>query len=220
MPFRDRTDAGRRLASRLAHYRASNAVVLGLPRGGVPVAYVVATALQLPLDIVVVRKLGVPWHQELGMGAVAEGGVRWVDQSIVTAIGATSAQVDAIAARELTEVDRRVARWRGGHAPLSLTGKTAIVVDDGVATGGTMRAALLAVRARGPAQVVLAVPVAEASTLKELADAADVVVCDEPVRALFSIGAWYRDFRQVSDDKVTELLALARATAGEQDVAP
>lgn len=213
MLFRDRIDAGRRLATLLAPHRGTDGIVLGLPRGGVPVAFEVARALSLPLDVVVVRKLGAPIAPELGMGAVAEGGARYLDRAIVDTVGATSDEVAAITAREQATVERRVALWRAGRPLPDLTGKTAIVVDDGVATGGTMRAALRAVRALNPARLVLAVPVAPVDTLSDLEGEVDELVCCERLRTLHSIGEWYDDFTQVPDQIVTELLGRARGTS-------
>jgi putative phosphoribosyl transferase len=212
--FLDRIDAGRRLARLLHAWRGERAVVLGLPRGGVPVAWEVARELDLPLDIVVVRKLGAPDNPELGMGAVAEGGVRVLDPGIVADVGATATDVHAIAARELAEVARRVRRLRAGRPPLPLAGCAALVVDDGVATGGTAKAALRAVRARGPARVVLAVPVAPRSTLSALRDECDDLVCVHPVEALWAVGAFYDDFAAVDEDDVVALLASARDRVG------
>ncbi len=209
--FRDRHDAGRQLAFRLQAHRGEDAVVLGLPRGGVPVAADVARALGLPLDILVVRKLGAPVQQELGMGAVAEGGVHYIDPHIVREVGATQGELEAVIRRELAEVERRVKRWRGERPPLPLAGKTCIVVDDGIATGGTVRAALLALRQKAPARIVLAVPVAPVDTLEALRGVADEIVCVEPVYDLWAIGAWYEDFAQVPDDEVTAILDAAHA---------
>jgi putative phosphoribosyl transferase len=212
--FVDRIDAGRRLARLLHAWRGQRAVILGLPRGGVPVAWEVARTLDLPLDIVVVRKLGAPDNPELGMGAIAEGGVRYLDDDTVRAVGASNDLVAAVTARERAELSRRVERFRAGHAPVPLVGSTAIVVDDGVATGGTAIAALRAVRARRPARVVLAVPVAPHRTLAALRDEADDIVCAMPVDALWAVGAYYEDFAQVDDAIVVDLLALARARSG------
>src|SRR5713226_5068289 len=159
MPFRDRREAGQRLAELLASLRALSPLVLGLPRGGVPVAFEVARTLDAPLDILVVRKLGVPFQPELGMGAVGEDGVRVLNAEVVREAGVTDAQLAAIEARERAEVDQRAARLRGGRPAIPLTGRTVIIVDDGLATGATARAAIRVARARGAAQVVLAVPV-------------------------------------------------------------
>jgi putative phosphoribosyl transferase len=213
--FLDRIDAGRRLARLLHAYRGQSAVVLGLPRGGVPVAWEVARTLDLPLDIVIVRKLGAPDNPELGMGALAEGGERFLDPDVVRSVGASPAVVEAVTARERAELFRRVGRFRAGRAPLPLDGQIALVVDDGVATGGTAIAALRAVRARHPARVVLAVPVAPHRTLATLRNEADDIVCVLPVDVLWAVGAYYDDFQQVDDDVVADILALARARRGD-----
>jgi putative phosphoribosyl transferase len=208
--FDDRVDAGRRLASRLTHLHG-DCVVVGLPRGGVPVAAEVAATLDAPLDVIVVRKLGVPSQPELGMGAIGEGGVRIVNEDIVRETGVRLEELDAVERRERAELDRRVDRYRGGRAAVALAGRTVIVVDDGIATGSTARAACAIVRALGATKVVLAVPVAPPRWADDLGDAADELVCvatPEPFRA---IGPWYRDFTQTSDDEVVTALAAARA---------
>lgn len=199
------------MADLLVAYRGTLAVVLALPRGGVPVADEVAKRLQLPLDILVVRKLGAPDNAEVGMGAVAEGGARYVDASIVSAVGATNEQLARTILREEREIERRVARWRGSVPPLPLDGRVAIVIDDGLATGGTVRAALPALRKRRPRAIVLAVPVAPASTLAALREECDDVVCVDAVESLGTVSDWYEDFTQVRDERVSQLLARARA---------
>ena len=168
MPFVDRRDAGRRLAERLMSLRGEDAVVLGLPRGGVPVAFEVARALGAPLDVILVRKLGVPFQPELAMGAIGEGGARVVNDEVLRRAGVTPSELAEVEHREQAELDRRARRYRGGRPPVGLTGRTAVVVDDGIATGSTARAACLVARAQGAARVVLAVPVAPASTVEEL----------------------------------------------------
>jgi putative phosphoribosyl transferase len=209
--FRDRADGGRQLASLLAEQPFTNAVVLALPRGGVPVGFEVARALGLPLDIVIVRKLGAPGQPELGMGAVAEGGAIFLDPEIVESVGASLDEVQEVIAHERAEIVRRVSLWRGGRPPLDLAGATAVVVDDGIATGGTVRAALHAVRERGARRVVVAVPVAATSALDALDDEADDVVCVHSLAHLGSVGRCYDDFTQVDDGVVPQLLARARA---------
>jgi putative phosphoribosyl transferase len=209
MPFRDRREAGQRLAELLASLRASSPLVLGLPRGGVPVAFEVARALDAPLDILVVRKLGVPFQPELGMGAVGEDGVRVLNAEVVREAGVTDAQLAAIEARERAEVDQRAARLRGGRPAIPLTGRTVIIVDDGLATGATARAAIRVARARGAAQVVLAVPVAPPDTVVALRREADEVVCVETPEPFFAIGGWYADFSPTSDQEVVDLLSRA-----------
>ncbi|WP_433498885.1 phosphoribosyltransferase family protein [Sphaerimonospora sp. CA-214678] len=221
--FLDRHDAGVRLAERLRGLAgAEGAVVVGLPRGGVPVAFEVATALDAPLDVIVVRKLGVPYQPELGFGAIGEGGVRVVNPSVVRLAGLTPGEMARVEGREQAEVERRARRFRGDRAPVDLAGRRVIVVDDGIATGGTARAACQIVRARGASRVVLAVPVGAPETVASLRDIADEVVCLETPASFFAIGFWYRDFTQTTDDQVVELLrraasrehARAEATAG------
>jgi putative phosphoribosyl transferase len=204
--FRDRRDAGERLAARLAPFADESPLVVGLPRGGVVVAAAVAEALGAPLDVIVVRKLGVPSQPELGMGAVGEGGVTVRTEPVIRAAGVTPAQFEAAATREREEVTRRAEAFRGGRPPHSLAGRTVIVVDDGIATGGTARAALEVVRAHGAGRVVLAVPVAPPDTLRDLEPAADEIVCLESPTWFNAVGQYYADFTQTSDADVVELL--------------
>jgi putative phosphoribosyl transferase len=204
--FRDRRDAGERLAARLAAYADESPVVVGLPRGGVVVAAAVAEALQAPLDVIVVRKLGVPSQPELGMGAVGEGGVIVRTQPVIDAARVMPEQFDAVVAREQDEVARRADRFRGDRARVPLTGRTVIVVDDGIATGGTARAALEVARAQGASRVVLAVPVAPPETLRELESVADEVVCLDAPQWFQAVGVHYIDFTQTSDQEVVALL--------------
>jgi predicted phosphoribosyltransferase/dienelactone hydrolase len=209
--LRDRRDAGRQLATRLGHLAAAAPVVVGLPRGGVPVAYEVARALGAPLDVIVVRKLGVPGQPELGMGAVGEGGVLVVTDSVVRAANVPSDRVDDVARRETDEVDRRARRFRGGRPMIPLAGRTAVIVDDGLATGGTARAAVQVARAHGAERVVLAVPVAPPATARDLAREADEVVALAEPEPFLAVGAFYEDFTQTTDDEVAGLLAAAEA---------
>jgi predicted phosphoribosyltransferase len=196
------------LATKLDAYTGSSDVlVLALPRGGVPVAYEVARALEAPLDVFVVRKLGVPGQEELAMGAIAAGGVGLIDQQTVDELGITSAEVDAVVRREQRELRRREQLYRGGVAPLSVTDRVAIMVDDGLATGSTMHAAVRALRARRPARIIAATPVAPPSTCRELGHVADDVVCAITPEPFHSVGHWYEDFEQTTDDEVRELLA-------------
>jgi len=211
MPFRDRREAGRRLAERLSGLRATSPLILGLPRGGVPVAYEVAKALGAPLDILVVRKLGVPFQPELGMGAVGEDGVRVLNADVLRQAGVTEAQLAQVEARERAEVEERAARLRGGRPAIPLQGRTAVIVDDGLATGGTARAAVRVARERGAARVILAVPVAPPETVAALRRDADDVVAVETPEPFFAIGGWYSDFSPTSDDEVIELLAQGGA---------
>lgn len=209
MQFTDRDEAGRQLAQALAHHRGRDVVVLGLPRGGVPVAFEVAMALHAPLDVIVVRKLGLPGHEELAMGAVGEGGVL-VTNSDVLAQGRVSASALAAAeAREREEVLRRARRFRGSTPPQPLDGRVVIIVDDGLATGATARAACLVARARGAAEVVLAVPVGAADTVAELGGVADEVVCLSTPEPFWAVGQGYRNFDQVNDWVVVMLLGEA-----------
>lgn len=209
MPFADRTEAGQKLAKALAKHKSERPVVLALPRGGLPVAREVAAALGASLDLVLVRKIGVPMQPELAMGAVVDGPkpltVR--NEDVIRLTGVTDADFDAVRDRELTEIGRRRTKYLGDRPHPDLSGRTAIVVDDGIATGATMRAALQAVRARKPKKLVMAVPVAPTSTLAELRREVDEVVCLEDSEAFGAISLYYDDFRQVSDEEVTAILA-------------
>jgi len=204
--FADRVDAGRRLASRLHSLPSEDLVVLGLPRGGVPVAFEIARALGVPLDIIVVRKLGVPFQPELAMGAIGEGGVRILNDQVVKLTGATAAEIDEAQAREETELARRAARFRGTRRRVPLAGRTALIVDDGIATGSTVRAACKVARAQGAARVVVATPVAPPDTVASLQDDADEVIALYTPQQFFAIGQFYDDFSQTSDDEVVECL--------------
>jgi putative phosphoribosyl transferase len=213
--FADRQQAGKALAQRLQPYAGGpDVLVLGLPRGGVPVAHEVAGALGAPLDVLVVRKLGVPGHEELAMGAVASGGIRAVNWDIVAGLGLTNDTVEEAAARESAEVERREHRFRGSRPPLDVAGKTVIVVDDGVATGASARAAVEALRTMDPARVVLALPTAPADTLASLAREVDDVVCLSTPEPYVAVGMWYRHFPQVADDEVRRLLAIPTTAKG------
>ncbi|MBM7439097.1 phosphoribosyltransferase family protein [Streptomyces sp. HB132] len=212
MLFTDRTDAGRRLAVALRHLERRDPVVLGLPRGGVPVAYEVAQALRAPLDVIVVRKLGVPYRPELGFGAIGEGGVRVISDEIVRHAGVRETDLLAVERAEEAELLRRARTYREGRPRLPLEGRTAVVVDDGVATGATAKAACQVVRAQGAAHVVLAVPVASPDVAARLREDVDEVVCLSTPSLFSAVGEWYRDFSQTSDEEVVSL--LARAFAG------
>lgn len=204
--FADRRDAGRRLAERLLGERAERPVVVALPRGGVPVAREIASALDAPLEVLAVRKLGAPHNPEYGIGAVAEGGTGVIDAEAVSILGISTKAVDSILARETAELRRRVTAYRGDRPPLDLRDRTVIVVDDGVATGLTDTAALRAVRRQEPRRVILAVPVCAPDSARRLREEADEVVCLQTPALLRGVGQWYRDFSQVSDDEVVETL--------------
>jgi putative phosphoribosyl transferase len=209
--FLDRIDAGRQLARRLLATREESPVVLGLPRGGLPVALEVARALGAPLDVLVSRKLGAPESPEYGIGAIAEGGAVYLRDDAIREIGLSERDVAEIAEREGAEVERRVRRYRGGRPPVDVRGRTVILVDDGIATGGTARAAVRALRERGAARVVLAVPVVARRTAERLAAEVDALVFVEAPEDFYAVGQWYEDFRQTSDEEVEACLAAARA---------
>lgn len=212
--FRDRSQAGQLLARRLQRYAGRNdAIVLALPRGGVPVAYQVASALKVPLDVFVVRKLGVPGEEELAMGAIASGGVRVLSRELIAELGLTDKDVERVTQRELAELQRRERVFRGERPFPDLAGRVVILVDDGIATGATMRAAIRAVCARQPAWVSVAAPVGAPQTLEALQDEADEIVCLLTPELLMGIGAWYQDFGQLSDDEVITYLQRAGADA-------
>ncbi|MGH2862574.1 MAG: phosphoribosyltransferase [Solirubrobacteraceae bacterium] len=208
--FIDRRDAGRRLAEQLRVYAGrDDIIVLGLPRGGVPVAYEVALVLRAPLDVMLVRKLGVPDHQELAFGAIASGGVRVLNADVIAQAALSAEEIERVTSEQRRELDRRERLYRGGVAPLELQGRTAIVVDDGLATGATMRAATRAVRDRHAAPVI-AVPVAAASMRASLSSGADTVVCLLAPAQFVAVGNWYGDFNATTDEEVAELLGSAR----------
>jgi len=210
MLFRDRTEAGRALARRLTAYaNRSDVTVLALPRGGVPVAFEVAKALNAPLDIFVVRKLGVPGHEELAMGAIASGGVRVINDDVMNHLGLPGAVIDAVAAREEKELTRRERAYRGVRPAPDVRGRTVILVDDGLATGPTMRAAAAALRKQQPARLIVAVPVAASQTCKEFKTEVDEIVCGETPEPFLGVGRWYHDFSQTSDEEVHRLLEQA-----------
>jgi putative phosphoribosyl transferase len=208
--FRDRYHAGRRLAAALAPYAGRpNLLVLALPRGGVPVGYEVARALNAPLDVMLVRKLGVPGHEELAMGAIASGGVRVLSDDIVDALGIPDRMIATVAANEEHELARREKAYRDDRPAPAVRGKTVILVDDGLATGSTMRAAAAAIQAQHPERLVIAVPVAPQQTCESLLRDADDVVCATIPEPFFAVGNWYDDFTQTTDTEVRELLRRA-----------
>lgn len=210
--FRDRRDAGVQLAEKLMHYAcAPNVLVLGLPRGGVPVSYEVARILHAPLDVFVVRKLGVPGHRELAMGAIASGGIRVVNREVIEALGISPIMVEAVAMSEQQELERQERSFRGDVPFPDMKGRAVIVVDDGLATGSTMRAAVLSLRQRAPASIVVAVPVAAAETCRALRTEADEVVCLNTPPDFHAVSLWYEEFSQTTDDEVRSLLETAAA---------
>jgi putative phosphoribosyl transferase len=207
MQFLDRRDAGSLLAAKLAGYAGDPRVlVLGLPRGGVPVAFEVARALHAPLDVFVVRKLGVPGHRELAMGAIASGGMRVLNMGVIENLGISPAALESAADRELLEMERQQRTYRGNGPLPELSGRTIIIVDDGLATGSTMRAAMAALQQSTPARIIVAVPVAAAETARELRREADDVVCVSAPLDFHSVSTWYEDFSQTSDEEVRQLL--------------
>jgi putative phosphoribosyl transferase len=213
--FRDRADAGRLLAERLSHYAGRDDVlVLGLPRGGVPVAAEVARALGAPLDVFLVRKLGLPGQEELAMGANASGGARVLNEELVETLGIPEALIDAVAAREEEELLRRERLYRGERPPPEVEGKTVILVDDGLATGSSMRAAVAALRRLRPARIVVAVPTAPVSTCEELRPEVDELLCARTPQPFYAVGIWYENFDQTTDEEVRGLLEEAAAREG------
>ncbi|PRQ09986.1 phosphoribosyltransferase [Enhygromyxa salina] len=211
LPLRDRSTAGRALATALAgQYADEDPLVLALPRGGVPVAFEIADQLGATLDIMLVRKLGVPGHAELAAGAIASGGVRILNRDIIRNLGVSDRAIDAVAAAEQRELERRERVYRGDQPRPELAGRVVILVDDGVATGATMRAAIAALRKSRPARVVVAVPVGAPDTVRVLEREADHVVCLATPSPFWAIGQWYQDFNQTSDEQVRQLLAAAQ----------
>lgn len=212
LPFRDRGEAGRLLGSELvARKLAANAIVLALPRGGLPVGVEVADALNAPLDIVVVRKLGVPWQPELAMGAIA-GGIRVLDHSLIRYLGISDEEIEAVVARELQEMERREKLYRGGLPAPDLRGRTVLLVDDGLATGSTMVAAARHVRSVHPERLIIAVPVASSEACRRLRSEADECICLAAPDPFSAVGEWYINFRQVSDAEVQSILKHSHST--------
>ena len=210
MYFLDRTDAGQVLARGLQQYKNQpDVLILGLPRGGVPVAYEVARELNAPLDVFVVRKLGVPGHEELGMGAIATGGVRILHEGIVREVGISPETIEAVSAREQAELERRERLYRGDRPAPTIKGRTVVIIDDGLATGSTMKAAIQAVRQQDPRRLIVAVPTAPSETCEQLKGSADEVVCPLTPDPFFAVGGSYADFTQITDEEVRELIASA-----------
>jgi predicted phosphoribosyltransferase len=210
--FRDRTDAGQKLARKLIEYQnRSDTLVLALPRGGVPVAFEVAKALNVPLDVFLVRKLGLPGHEELAMGAIASGGIRVLNEEVIAALDIPARIVDAVADREQRELERRERAYRGGRPRADVRGKTVILIDDGLATGSSMRAAIAGLRTQGAARIVVAVPIAPVETCEMLEQEVDQIVCAATPEPFFGVGLWYANFEQTSDEEVRALLERAPA---------
>lgn len=219
MIFRDRTDAGQKLAARLAKYaHRSDVLVLALPRGGVPVAYEVAEQLGAPLEVFLVRKLGVPGYEELAMGAIASGGVRVVNDDVVRQLAIPGEVIDAVAAEERRELERRERAYRNDRPPPDVKGRTVILIDDGLATGSTMRAAAAALHKLGPARIVVAVPVSAPETCDEIREEVDEVVCAVTPEPFRGVGLWYKDFSQTTDEEVRELLERARQSVARRAI--
>ena len=217
MLFENRADAGRRLAARLQSLRGGDVLVLALPRGGVPVAAPVADKLLAELDVLLVRKLGIPGHEELAMGAIALGGVRVLNEEVITALGISQQTLEEVTEAEAQKIQRRAASYRGSSEPPRVRGRTVVVVDDGLATGATARAALQAIRQMEPRDLILAVPVAPASTIAALQPYADRIECLATPEPFHAVGLWYRDFGQTSDEEVRRL--LSRVNGGEMPAA-
>ena len=210
MIFRDRSEAGGVLAARLDAYRNKpNTVVLALPRGGVPVAYEIGRRLGLPVDVFVVRKLGVPGQEELAMGAIASGGVRYINEDVISQLGIPEQTIDAVSRREEKEIEMRELLYRSDRPPLNVRGKTVILVDDGLATGSTMLAAIAALRRNVPAKITVAVPLAARETCAKVSRVADEVVCAEMPEPFHAVGQWYVSFPQTTDEEVRDLLSRA-----------
>lgn len=217
--FEDRVDAGRRLAPLLTDLKTENPVVLGLPRGGVPVAREVAKALDAPLDVILVRKLGVPWQPELAMGAIGEGGVRVINRSIVRSLGIDEEEIEKVQRAEEKELDRRARMYRGEREMIDLEDRTAVVVDDGIATGATAEAACAVARAHGAHRIVMAAPVAAPSARSDLLSYADEVICLDTPEHFGAIGVFYRDFSPTTDEEVRSILAAASSSEGSGEAA-
>ncbi|MCE5326531.1 MAG: phosphoribosyltransferase [Planctomycetaceae bacterium] len=219
MTYLDRTDAGKKLAHALGDYRGKDALVLALPRGGVIVGYEVARELEADLDVLIVRKLGSPYNPEFGIGAIASGGARYLDAKAIAALHVPQAYIERVEQQERAELERRSRTYRGERPQPQIDGRLVILVDDGIATGGTARAAVRALRQANPARLVLAVPVAPPSTVAALAGEVDEIVCPEMPLGFSAIGQWYQYFDQVSDEEVIDLLerhALQRQNSGRE----
>lgn len=209
--FHDRADAGRQLGARLSHLRGQDVIVVGLPRGGMPVAVEVGEALHAPVDLINVRKLGVPWHEELALGAIATGGIRVLNGAVILAAGVTKEDLDQVIRLQTLELERREEAYRGGRPAPRLAGRVVVLVDDGIATGATIRAAIQVVRAQQPARLVVAVPVAPADVAAELASSVDEFECLHAPGDLDAISSWYDAFPQLSDHDVRQVMARSAA---------
>jgi len=217
MNFENRAQAGRELAWQLRRYaNRDDVIVLGIPRGGVPVAFEIATALGVPLDVFVLRKLGVPWREELAFGAIASGGVRVLNRDVIEALGLTGLDIQRAIQSEKRELERRERLYRGRRPPLDVRGRIVILVDDGIATGASVKAGIRALRQANPAALVLAIPVAPPSTCARLRPEVDELVCLEMPKPFYGVGQFYDDFSQVSDDEVEEVLDRASAQSRER----
>lgn len=216
MLFRDRADAGEQLSRELAGYSGrKDVVVLALPRGGVPVAYEVARALHVPLDVFLVRKLGLPGQEELAMGAISSGGVRVLNEDVIGLLGIPNDVIENVTAKEQRELERRARSYRGDRPAPDVEGRTVILIDDGLATGSTIRAAVAALRRKHPARIVVAVPVGAPEICAELQNEADEIICVETPEPFYGVGAWYEDFSQTTDEEVRDLLQRSR-----EEIAP
>ena len=216
--FENREQAGEMLAQHLSAYAGrTDAIVLALPRGGVPVGYVVAKHLQLPLDVFLVRKLGMPGHEEFAMGAISSGGTRFLQEDVVRSYGISERVIDTVAQGELLELERREKLYRAGRPPLELAKRVVILVDDGLATGSTMKAAALAVRKANPAKIIVAVPVGAAESFEKLRSDVDDIICLRTPEPFYAVGTWYENFTQTSDDDVIRLLDDAAQETKEQE---
>ncbi|HEY5611217.1 MAG TPA: phosphoribosyltransferase [Thermoanaerobaculia bacterium] len=210
--YRNREEAGRVLARALGHYAGRpDVVLLALPRGGVPIAFEVAEALDAPLDVFVVRKLGVPGHEELAMGAIATGDTRVLNHGVIRDLAISSALIDEVTVAERRELERREKKYRGERPPLDLRGRTVILIDDGLATGSTMRAAIAAVRQKSPTKIVVGVPVAPTDACEDLNGEVDEIVCARTPEPFYAVGLWYEEFDQTTDEEVHDLLERSRA---------
>lgn len=207
--FKDRYSAGKRLATQLANYHDHNTIALALPRGGVPVAYEIAQALGIPLDVFIVRKLGVPGHEELAMGAIASGGATYFNQAIIKQLNISAEALNEVKSSQEQELKRRDARYRQGKPFPDIYGKTVLLIDDGIATGATIRVAIKALTLQHPEKIILVVPVAASSTLADIQNEVDKIICPLKPADFYAVGAWYEQFPQTSDEEVTQLLAKA-----------